>query len=134
MTHAVAPDLREGHLDAAFLADDAAVLHALVLAAQALVIFDWSEDASAEQPITLGLEGPVVNRLRLPDLAVRPRTDALRACDRDADLIEALQPADLAKDVHQLVHERPLLRTIIMPAQTSVQGARRGACNPGTPP
>ena len=108
MAHAVAPHLRQGHLDAAFLADDAAILHALVLAAQALVILDRPEDAGAEQPVALRLEGAVVDRLRLLDLAVGPRADALRAGDRDADLVEALRPADLAEDVHQLVHERPL--------------------------
>src|SRR3954452_16008944 len=108
MTHAVAPHLRQGDLDAALLADDAAIFHALVLAAQALVILDRPEDAGAEQPVALRLEGAVVDRLRLLDLAVGPGADALRAGDRDADLIEALRPGDLAEDVHQLIHERPL--------------------------
>ena len=53
MAHAVAPDLREGHLDAALLADDAAIFHALVLAAQALVILDRPEDPGAEQAVAL---------------------------------------------------------------------------------
>ena len=38
MAHALAPNARQRHLDAAFLADDALVFHALVLAAQALVV------------------------------------------------------------------------------------------------
>src|SRR5207248_366213 len=108
MAHAVAAHLRQGDLDAAFLADDAAILHALVLAAQALVVLDRPEDPGAEQPVPLRLEGAVVDRLGLLDLAVRPGTDALRAGDRDADLIEALRSADLPEDVHQLVHQRPL--------------------------
>src|SRR6266851_7115090 len=108
MAHAVAPHLRQGDLDAAFLADDAAILHALVLAAQALVVLDRPEDPGAEQPVPLRLEGAVVDRLGLLDLAVGPGTDALRAGDRDADLIEALRSADLPEDVHQLVHQRPL--------------------------
>src|SRR5947209_6617518 len=108
MAHAVSPDLGEGYLDAAFLADDAAILHPLVLAAQAFVILDRPKDPGAEQPIALRLERPVVDRLRLLDLAIGPRADALRAGDRDPDLIEALRPANLAKDVHQLVHQRPL--------------------------
>ena len=128
MTHAVAPDLREGHLDAALLADDAAILHALVLAAQALVILDRPEDAGAEQPVALRLEGPIVDRLRLLDLAIGPGADALRAGDRDADLIEALRPADLAKDVHQLVHQRPLSVT------TSSCPRRRASRAAGTEP
>src|SRR5690606_11532361 len=53
------------HLDAALLADHAAVLHALVLAAVALVVLHRPEDARAKQAVTLGLEGPVVDRLRL---------------------------------------------------------------------
>ena len=84
MAHAVAPDLRQRHLDAALLADDAAILHALVLAAQALVVLDRPEDAGAEQAVALRLEGAVVDRLRLLDLAVGPRADALGAGDRDA--------------------------------------------------
>src|SRR6185312_10474052 len=108
VAHAVAPHLREGDLDAALLADDAAVLHPLVLAAQALVVLDRPEDAGAEQAVALRLEGPVIDRLGLLYLAIGPGVNALRARDRDADLIEALRPADLAKDVHQLVHQRPL--------------------------
>src|SRR2546425_12031879 len=99
MAHAVTPHLRERDLDAALLADDAAVLHALVLAAQALVVLDRPEDAGAEQTVALRLEGAVVYRLGLLDLAVGPRADALRARDRDADLIEALRPADLAENI-----------------------------------
>ena len=38
MAHALAPHARQRHLDRALLADDALVLHALVLAAQALVV------------------------------------------------------------------------------------------------
>src|SRR5271154_3132567 len=114
MTHAIAPHLRQRDLDAAFLADDAAILHALVLAAQALVILDRPEDAGAEQPVPLRLEGAVVDRLRLLDLAERPRPDTLRAGDRDADLIKALRTADLAEDVHQLIHARPLLWSVTL--------------------
>jgi hypothetical protein len=63
--------------DAAFLADDAFVLHPLVLAAQALVVLHWTEDARAEQAVTLGLERPVVDRFRLLDLTERPRRISL---------------------------------------------------------
>src|SRR5579863_6534698 len=108
MAHAVAPHLREGDLDAALLADDAAILHPLVLAAQALVILDRPEDAGAEQAVALRLEGAVVDRLGLLDLAVGPRADALGAGDRDADLVEALRPRNLPEDVHQLIHKEPL--------------------------
>src|SRR5205814_10394167 len=87
------------------LADDALVFHALVLAAQALVVLDRPEDARAEQPVTLGLEGAVVDGLRLFDLAVRPRQDLFRARDRDADLIEDLRRHLRAEKIHNfLVH------------------------------
>jgi hypothetical protein len=107
VAHAVAPHLRQGDFDAAFLADDAAVFHPLVLAAQAFVVLDRPEDAGAEQPVALRLERPVVDRLGLLDLAVRPGADALRAGDRDADLIEALRPRHLPEDVHQFIHRNP---------------------------
>jgi hypothetical protein len=70
MAHALAPDARQGHFDRALFADDALVLHALVLAAQALVVLDRPEDAGAEQAVALGLEGAVVDGLRLLDFAV----------------------------------------------------------------
>ena len=104
MAHALAAHLGEGHLDAALLADDAAVLHALVLAAQALVVLDRSEDAGAEQAVTLRLEGAVVDGLRLLDLAVGPGADALRAGDRDADLVEGRRALRLAQYVDQIGH------------------------------
>jgi hypothetical protein len=78
MAHALAPDACERDFDAALLADDALELHALVLAAQALVVLDRPEDAGAEQAVALGLEGPVVDGLRLFDLAIGPGQDLLR--------------------------------------------------------
>src|SRR6185503_8125035 len=69
----LAPHLGLGDLDAALVADDAAVLHPLVLAAQALPVGHRAEDLRAEEPIPLRLESAVVNRLRLGDLAARPR-------------------------------------------------------------
>ena len=72
MAHALATNLGQGDLDAAFLADDAAILHPLVLAAQALVVLDRTENPGAEQPVPLRLEGAVVDGFRLPDLAIGP--------------------------------------------------------------
>jgi len=51
------------------------VLQALVLAAQALVVLDGAEDLGAEQAVTLGLEGAVVDGLGLLDFTERPRAD-----------------------------------------------------------
>ena len=53
---------------------DAAVLHALVLAAEALPVGDRAEDLRAEQAVALRLERAVVDRLRLGDLAVATTT------------------------------------------------------------
>src|SRR6266478_5589948 len=131
MTHTVAPNLGEGHFDATLLADDTPIFHALVLAAQALVILDRPEDPGAKQAVAFGLERPVVDCLRLLDLAIRPRVDPLGAGDRNADLIEALRPADLPKDVHQLVHQRPLSRSVVMPAAAGIQGCIRCAPRAG---
>src|SRR6266540_3926834 len=88
MAHALAPNARERDLDRALLADDALVLHALVLAAQALVVLDRSEDARTEQAVALGLEGPVVDGLRLLDLAVRPVANLLGRGELDPDRVE----------------------------------------------
>ena len=79
VAHALAPDLLQRDFHAALLADDAAVLHPLVLAAQALVVLDRTEDARAEQAVTLGLERAVVDGLGLLDLAEGPAQDPLRA-------------------------------------------------------
>ena len=90
VAHALAAHLGLGHLDAALLAHHAAMLQALVLAAQALVVLDRSEDLRAEKAIALRLEGPVVDRLRLLHLAVRPRTDHVGRCEPDLDRVEVL--------------------------------------------
>ena len=70
-------------LDAAAVADHAAVADALVLAAGALPVLDRAEDPLAEQAVLLRLERPVVDRLRLRHLAVRP----LRIMSGEASLI-----------------------------------------------
>src|SRR5205807_7174971 len=64
------------------------VLHALVLAAQALPIGYGAEDAGAEQAVPLRLEGAVVDGLRLGDFAMRPAPDFFRRGQADADGIE----------------------------------------------
>src|ERR1700754_2614782 len=104
MPHPLAPHLRQRHLDTALLADDAAELHPLVLSAQALIVLDRPEDAGAEQPIPLRLEGAVVDCLRLLDLAIRPGADLLWAGDLNFDLVECHRLAGLAKDLHQFIH------------------------------
>ena len=115
MAHALAPHARQRHFDRALLADDALVLHALVLAAQALVVLDRPEDARAEQPVALGLEGAVIDGLRLFDLAVGPGQNLVRARDRNPDLVEDLSRRLRAEKIHDLLVHR-LLRLPTMSA------------------
>ena len=77
VTHPFPPHLRLDHFDPAFLADDAPVFHALVLAAVALVILGGAEDLGAEEAVFFGLEGPIVDRLRLLHLSMGPGLDLL---------------------------------------------------------
>ena len=95
VAHPLAADLGQRDLDPALLADDAAVLQALVLAAKALVVLHRAEDLGAEQAVALGLEGPVVDRLRLLHFAVRPRADLLRRREPGLDRVELLFLRDL---------------------------------------
>ena len=106
VTHALAANLGERDFDTALLTDNALVLHALVLAAQALVVLHRAEDLGTEQAVALGLEGPVVDGLRLLDLAEGPGADALRAGDADLQAVEGLQTGFLAKDFADFVHVR----------------------------
>ena len=88
VAEALAADFAERDFDAALVADDAAVLHALVLAAEALPVGDGAENLGAEQAVAFGLEGAVVDGLRLGDFAVRPGPDFFRARQADANGIE----------------------------------------------
>src|SRR5262249_38126157 len=73
------------HLDAALVANDAGELHALVLAAGALVVLGRPEDAGAEEAVPLRLEGAVVDGLGLRHLTGRPVADLLRRSQLDAN-------------------------------------------------
>src|SRR6185436_2711426 len=57
----LAADFGLRHFDAALVADHAAVLHALVLAAEAFPVGDRPEDLRAEETVSLRLEGAVVD-------------------------------------------------------------------------
>ena len=83
VTHALSAHLGLGDLDAALVADDALVAHALVFAAVALPILRGPEDTLAEQAVALGLKGPVVYGFSFGDLAVRPLPDLFRRSKAD---------------------------------------------------
>src|SRR5580698_7988699 len=99
VAHALAAHLRLGDLDAALLAHHAAVLQALVLAAQTLVVLHRTEDLGAEQAIALGLERAVVDGLRLLHFAVGPGTDHLRGGQPDLDRIEMFDRSVLLEEL-----------------------------------
>src|SRR5215475_6079985 len=88
VAHALTAHLGPGHLDAAALADDALVADALVLAAVALPVASRTEDPLAEQAVALRLQRPVVDGLRLRDLARRPIADLLAGSKPDPNRIE----------------------------------------------
>src|SRR5581483_1550462 len=88
--HPVATDLAAGDLDPAALADDPLEPNPLVLAAVALPVPGGTEDTLAEEPVLLRLQGPVVDRLGLLHLAVRPGTDLVRRRQPDPDLVEVV--------------------------------------------
>jgi hypothetical protein len=88
VAHPVAADLGAGHLDAAALADDALEPDALVLAAVALPVAGGAEDLLAEQPVLLGTQRAVVDRLRLLDFAVAPEADLVGGGQPDLELVE----------------------------------------------
>ena len=68
----------ERDFHAALIANDAAMLHALVLAAQAFPVGYRTEDPGAEKPVAFGFEGTVIDGFRLGDFAVRPASDFFR--------------------------------------------------------
>jgi hypothetical protein len=104
VAHALAAHLGLRHFDAALLADDAAVLEALVLAAEALVVLHRPEDLGAEQAVAFRLEGAVVDRLGLLHLAERPGPDHVRGGQRDADRVEVLGRRLLLEQLQEIFH------------------------------
>ena len=72
MAHTFAAYFLERNFNTTFLADNAAILHALIFTAQAFVIFDRAKDTCTEQAVTFRLERPVVDGFRLFDLTERP--------------------------------------------------------------
>ncbi len=88
VAHPLAADPRDRHLDAAAVAHDVLVLDPLVLAAGALVVAHRPEYLLAEQAARLGLEGAVVDRLRVLDLSLGPFADRLRRGDGDRHAVE----------------------------------------------
>ena len=69
MTETTPPGFGTSDLDAAFIADYSSVFHSLVFAAITFPILGGAEDLGAEEAISLGFEGPVIDGLRLFNLS-----------------------------------------------------------------
>ena len=89
VAHALPANLGLGDFYAAAVADLALVLDLLVLAAVALPVLGGSENALAVQAVPLGLQGTIVDGLRLLDFAVGPLPDHLRRSDADFNGIKS---------------------------------------------
>jgi hypothetical protein len=88
VAHALTAHLGQRDFNAALLADHAAMLQALVLAAQTFVILHRTENLGAEQAVALRLEGAIVDGLRLLHFAERPGADFLRRRQANLDGVE----------------------------------------------
>ena len=99
MAHAVTTHFSLRDFNAAFFANDTAVLQTLVLAAQTFVVFDRAKNLGAEQTITLRLEGAVVDGFGFFDFTERPRTDLFGGSHTDFDGIEMLIGRELLEQV-----------------------------------
>ena len=89
VAHPFAANARQRDFHAATVADHALVLDPLVFSARAFPIPGRPENALAKQTALFGLEGPVVDRLRILDLTLAPRPHRVRGRDADRDLVEA---------------------------------------------
>src|SRR5262249_39117418 len=88
MPEAFTAHFAERHFHAALVADHAAVLHPLVLPAQAFPVRDRAKNLGTKQAVALRFEGAVVDGLGLGDFAVRPGTDFFRTRQADGNGIE----------------------------------------------
>ena len=77
VTEAFAADARQRDFHAALVADDSAMLHPLVFAAETFPVGYGSKDSGTEQPVPLRLEGPVVDGFRLCYFTMAPASDLL---------------------------------------------------------
>ncbi len=78
MAHSVSAHFGRGDFDATLFTDDTFVTHLFVFTAKTLIVPDRSEDFGTEESISFGLQGAVIDRLRLFDFTVTPGEYLLR--------------------------------------------------------
>ena len=109
VSHALAANATQGHLDAAAVADNALVLDALVFSTGAFPVPCGSEDALAEKAALFRFEGTVVDRLGVFHLTLGPRPDDFRRGHGDGYLVKGFRTVVHAKDFAKVVidtHDR----------------------------
>src|SRR5262249_19605441 len=84
----LAPHLGKRDFNAAFVADHAAMFHALVFAAQALPIRNRSENTRTEQTVLFGFERSIVDGLRLSNFTVRPGANLFWGGQTDSNAVK----------------------------------------------
>jgi hypothetical protein len=88
MAESFPPYLGLDNLDPAFFTDYPPVLHAFILSAVTLIVFDRAKDLGTEQTIAFRFKSPVVNGLRFFNFTVRPLKDLGRRGKGDLYLIK----------------------------------------------
>ena len=87
VAHAFATNAGQRHFDTATVADDAAMLDALIFSAGTFPVLDGTENAFAEKAALFRLERAVVDRFGILDFAFAPRADGVGRRERDADVV-----------------------------------------------
>src|SRR5207237_8232115 len=85
--HPLSALARQSDVHTAAVANDAPMLDPFVFAAGTFPVLDRTENAFAEQAALFRLEGAVIDRLRVLDLALRPDANGFGRSDADADVI-----------------------------------------------
>ena len=86
MTHALTTHLLGGNVYTALLTlNDLFTVGILIFAAHTSAVLGRTEDALAEQTANFGLQGAVVDGLRLFNFAKGPLADHFRRCQTDLD-------------------------------------------------
>jgi hypothetical protein len=104
VSESLTPDLGLDYLHAALFTYYAAMLHAFVLAAITLIILYRPENLGTEKTVSLRLECPVVNGLRLLHFAMGPIPDLAGGCKRNSYCIKIYRLLGFGKKAKQFFH------------------------------